>query len=165
MLGAGLEGGFEFCTVGAGLNPPPSVLGLWSDAETGGSPMGNRGTEPPRDPGMSKVTTVASTRCSGNFSLSEQHPVLALCLLGGLGFVCGVVHLSKYKQFTQGLTGFSITDPHLRWHLLKPQVLRGEGWQGAHCVCVCVCVCVCECVCESTPAHPQCPGGDLARGG
>ncbi|XP_032255467.1 acidic proline-rich protein PRP33-like [Phoca vitulina] len=28
--------------------------GLWSDAETGGSPMGNRGTEPPRDPGMSK---------------------------------------------------------------------------------------------------------------
>ncbi|XP_077921694.1 uncharacterized protein LOC118555505 isoform X1 [Halichoerus grypus] len=31
--------------------------GLWSDAETGGSPMGNRGTEPPRDPGMSKVGT------------------------------------------------------------------------------------------------------------
>ncbi|XP_064448685.1 transport and Golgi organization protein 1 homolog isoform X1 [Mirounga angustirostris] len=31
--------------------------GLWSDAETGGSPMGNRGTEPHRDPGMSKVGT------------------------------------------------------------------------------------------------------------
>ncbi|XP_077930855.1 uncharacterized protein LOC144382257 [Halichoerus grypus] len=31
--------------------------GLWSDAETGASPMGNRGTEPPRDPGMSKVGT------------------------------------------------------------------------------------------------------------
>ena len=82
--GGGKFGGLvEFHTVNAGLNPLPCILGLWSDAEAGGAPMRNNGTKPNRDPGMGKVITVAFSSCSRNFSLSEQHPVLALCLLGG----------------------------------------------------------------------------------
>lgn len=52
--------------VSAHLNPPASILGLWSDAEAGGAPIRNDGTESNRDPEMGKVTMVAFSRCSSD---------------------------------------------------------------------------------------------------
>ena len=67
VVGEGLEGWVEFCTVNDSLNTLPCILGHWSDAEAGGAPMRNNGTEPNRHPGMYKVTTVAFSTFSRNF--------------------------------------------------------------------------------------------------
>ena len=67
VVGEGLEGWVEFCTVNVSLNPPPCILGHWSDAEPGGAPIRNNGTEPNRDPGMYKLTTVDFSTFFRNF--------------------------------------------------------------------------------------------------